>query len=232
MKNTFEVSKNTKRYIFDVLQNQLDGYSNFDVDINRESFHDIKYILNSEIGVDGVKLERDKPIRFFDSKIDIDWEKAELDIFQSLNFDSLKIGEISEMEVIIKKIISLSSQTETLSWINNAFLKYNPNALFICTLLHTLSHMEYDEVIPNGPTMAMASLSHEDERVVGYAIKAFENWNSKTTLTFMKSTKPRSIWAFKEWQRVQEYIGEFGDEEDELFNQNDQSYEGMDTTTR
>lgn len=60
---------------------------------------------------------------------------------------------------------------------------------FLYTLFHALLHMEYDEVIPNGPTMAMASLGHKGERVVGYALKASANWNAKVSLRFLKTNE-------------------------------------------
>ena len=91
--------------------------------------------------------------------------------------------------------------------------------------------MEYEEVVPQGPTMAMAALNHEDDRVIGYAIKAFSNWNSKSTLTLMKAVVPRIPWAEKEWNRVVKYIEMYGDEEYGLFNEDDKPYERVDTRT-
>lgn len=139
----------------------------------------------------------------------------------SLNWNDLKIGEVGQFEEIVRELIALSSQADTLQWLNKLFLDYNKNALFLCTLFHTLSHMEYEEVIPNAPTMAMASLGHEDERVIGYAIKAFANWNAKDALMYLKTNEPHIKWANREWHRVIKYIEEFGDEENGVLDEND-----------
>ena len=169
-------------------------------------------------------------IRVFNSS-NIDWKVAEDEIFLSLNWQDLKIGGICEMEQIIRNLISMSSQNNTLSWLNSLFLNHNRNALFVCTMLHALSHMEYEETLPQGPTMAMASLNHIDDRVIGYAIKAFSNWNSKSTINLMKTNVPSIPWAKKEWTKVLEHIEKYGDEDYELLDENDKPDERVDTRT-
>lgn len=200
------------------------------VEVDLEPISEVsKYYLENYFSK-GVAIEEDIKVRVFDIS-DIDWEIAERDIFLSLNWNDLKIGEVNEMEEIVRKLINMSSQNKTLTWLNELFLKHNRNALFVCSLFHVLSHMEYEEVMPQGPTMAMAALNHVDDRVMGYAIKAFSNWNSKTTLGYMKVNVPNIPWAQKEWKRVIEHIEEFGDADNELLNENDWSNETMDTRT-
>ena len=77
----------------------------------------------------------------------------------------------------------------------------------------------------------MASLNHVDDRVIGYAIKAFSNWNSKRTINLMKTNIPNIPWAKKEWTKVLEYIEKYGDENNELLDANDKSDERVDTRT-
>lgn len=177
------------------------------------------------------KLNEDVPVRVFDADQDIDWEKAEKEIFLTMNWHDLKNSETGEMEDIVRNLMGMSSETRTMEWLNKLFLKNNDNPLFICTLLHVISHMEYEEVYPNGPTMAMASLTNKDERVVGYGIKAFANWNVKNTLPYMRCNEPGAEWAKKEWLRVIEYIEEHGDEASEIPDENDRLNERMDTRT-
>lgn len=188
-----------------------------------------KYFLENSLPNE-IAIEENVEFRVFDAS-DIDWKAAEKDIFLSLDWNDLKIGEVNEMENVVRNLVSMSSQNDTLTWLNRLFLEHNKNALFVCTLLHTLSHLEYEEVIPHGPTMAMASLNHEDDRVIGYAIKAFSNWNSKKTIDLMKTNIPNIPWARKEWDRVLEYVEKYGDEDNELLNENDKSYERVDTRT-
>ena len=214
-----------KNILSDIARKNSNTTSAIEVETHRTK----KYILNENMS-NGITVDKNVEFRVLDD-LKIDWENAKRDIFMSLDWNDLKVGEINEMEIVIRNLINMSTQIETMTWLNQLYLDYNKNVLFVCTLLHTLSHMEYEEVIPQGPTMAMASLNHEDDRVIGYAIKAFSNWNSKSTISLMKTNIPNIYWAKKEWNRVVEYIEKFGDENNELLNENDQSNERVDTGT-
>lgn len=217
-----------KDILLPVLKKKLDTISTTDGETEEKDAVK-KYFLEDGLPKE-IEVKEDVKLRVFDVS-DINWEAAEKDIFLSLNWNDLKIGEVNEMENVVRNLVSMSSQNDTLSWLNQLYLDHNKNVLFVCTLLHTLSHMEYEETLPNGPTMAMASLNHEDDRVIGYAIKAFSNWNSKNTIGLMETNVPNIPWARKEWNRVLEYIKEYGDENNELLNENDKSDERVDTRT-
>lgn len=217
-----------KDILLTALKKKLDTISTIDVETEEKDAVK-KYFVEDGLPKE-IEVKEDVKLRVFDVS-DINWEAAEKDIFLSLNWNDLKIGEVNEMENVVRNLVSMSSQNDTLSWLNQLYLDHNKNVLFVCTLLHTLSHMEYEETIPHGPTMAMASLNHEDDRVIGYAIKAFSNWNSKNTIGLMETNVPNIPWARKEWNRVLEYIKEYGDENNELLNENDKSDERVDTRT-
>lgn len=170
----------------------------------------------------------DQNVAFNYNLSDLDWSIAEKEIRHSLSWQTLKVGDISDMEETVRTLINRSSRVKVLTWLNKLFLQYNRDSLFVCSLLHTLSHMEYEEVFPHGPTMAMASLNHVDDKVVGYAIKAFSNWNTKTTLSLMRTNIPRFHWAKEQWEAVIDYIEKYGDENG-IFDEDDQSDESMDT---
>lgn len=143
-----------------------------------------------------------------------DWDKAKRDIFASLDWHSIEIGEPTEVEFIIEDLISQTSNKDTMEWVYLLFLDNCKNVLLSCTLIHALSHLEYELVYPMGPIMAMAMFGSTDKRVVGYSVKAFSNWNSKDSLKYINDFKPRGKWAEKELDRVIQYIKENGDEID------------------
>lgn len=166
---------------------------------------------------------------FVDSKT-VDWETAKNDVFSSLNWGKLQIGEPTETEFIIEDLISETSVKEAADWVYRLFLDNTSNSLLLCTLIHALSHLDYEQSYPYGPMMAMTMLSHDDKRVVSYAIKAFSNWNSKDSLKYVKNFSPKQEWAKKEWDRVVNYINENGDEQNGVFDENDHTAK-MDTRT-
>lgn len=216
-----------KDILLTALRKKIDITSTIDIG-EKESKTVKNYFFDNSIPNE-IAVEENVKLHMFDES-DIEWERAEKEIFLSLNWNDLRIGEVNEMENVIRNLMSMSSQNDTLTWLNQLYLDHNRNALFVCTLFHTLSHMEYEEIIPQGPTMAMASLNHEDDRVIGYAIKAFSNWNSKKTIELMKTNVPNIPWAKKEWNRVLEYIEKYGDN-NELLDANDKSNERVDTRT-
>lgn len=158
------------------------------------------------------------------------FEKAKNAIFTALNWEDLQVGCGSELEDIIKQLYYTQGYPATNKWIYDLALSNTSDVLFLCSLLHALSHIDYEEIYPYGSMLALAQLSHKDKRVVGYAIKAFSNWNNKDSLKYLKNYKPNQIWAQKELNRVIDYIKLNGDDINAIFNENDYTTE-LDTDT-
>ena len=158
------------------------------------------------------------------------WEMLKKDIFASLNWEDLQVGYYTEIEDYIDDMLSQESRESTIRWIYSLALEDAKNTLLICTLLHALSHIDYEKVYPYGPMLAMTQLSHKDKCVVGYAIKAFSNWNSKHSLNYVENYSPSQTWAKREWLRVVNYIKENGDDLDAVFDEKDYTTK-MDTGT-
>ena len=150
-----------------------------------------------------------------------DFKNAERDIFASLNWSSLHIGELTEVENIVIDLINCSTVEVVSAWLMDFCFNNSSNAVLLCTIMHALSHLEYEMVYPAGPTIAVSMISHKDKRVVYYAIKAFSNWNSKDSLKYMKDFNPKERWAQQEWQRVMSYIDENGDDFYGISDEND-----------
>lgn len=148
---------------------------------------------------------------FFDDKNTVEWDTAKKDIFASLSWSKLQVGERVEAEDIIEDLFVSATPSAAMKWIYEVALNNMGNALLLCTLLHALSHFEYEKIYPNGPMFAMAMLSSKDRRVVSYAMKAFSNWNAKDSLKYAKNIAPQQDWAKKEWNRIVSYIEENGD---------------------
>ena len=171
-----------------------------------------------------------QPKVWFVESVAVDWEIEKRKIVSSLDWNSIQIGEPTETEFIIQNLIVETSAQDTLEQMYKLILENSSNSLLLCTIMHAISHMDYEFIYPYGPIMAMALLSHDDKRVVSYAIKAFSNWNSKDSLNYVRTFSPKQVWAKKEWDRVVKYIEENGDEIDGVFGKENYSAE-MDTRT-
>ena len=191
------------------------------------------YLFN-DVVTDVVNKE---PVRAID-KIDVqviaidevDWTKAKQDIMSSLDWQSIQVGEPVEAEVIIKGLIDRTSVKDAMAWLYDFFLNNAQNPLLVCTLVHALSHIDYELIYPQGPMMAMAMFSSRDKRVLGFAVKAFSNWNSKDSLKYITNYHPSEKWAEKKLDRVIEYIEKYGDDLDGVFNEKNHTTQ-VDTRT-
>ena len=71
--------------------------------------------------------------------------------------------------------------------------------------------MEYEDVYPVGPTLAMLALNNPNRVLVELAIHAFENWGSKDSIKYLESYRPVDSLNQKNWDRVIKYLKENGE---------------------
>lgn len=128
----------------------------------------------------------------------------------SLSWEHIRTGQVGPLEETIDALIDGGHGEETLRHLEKMVTDNSKNILFVCTILHILSHREYDEVDPIGVELAAKFLDHEGGRVAGYALKCFSNWNHKETLGFLEAMKPTADWVRKDGKRIMEHIRDFG----------------------
>jgi HEAT repeat protein len=126
---------------------------------------------------------------------------ATVTLLQKMAQDEFVAGETSESERCIEKTSETYGWPDTMRWLNTVYLDNFSNPAVLIGLMHCLSHFEYDDVKPEGPTMALGVLQHSDIFVRDYAIRAFENWGDKEAIPILKSLSCDAKW-------LQEYINE------------------------
>jgi len=82
----------------------------------------------------------------------------------------------------------------TKNCINSIFLKNFANIGVTTGLLRIIAHLNYTEIEPTGPTIAVAALSHENAEVRECGIRAFENWEDISSLEYLKHIKCKEQW--------------------------------------
>jgi hypothetical protein len=108
----------------------------------------------------------------------IDGEKARFmeRLGQLLTVADFEYGFSSSAEAYVRAAVTERGAVVR-EWINEVFLRSwvaSPESL--CRVLRVLGHLEYSEVAPQGPTMALASLRHADAEARECAVRCFENW--------------------------------------------------------
>ena len=89
----------------------------------------------------------------------------------------------------------------TRAWLNNIFLDYFDNPKILIGLLQIVSHLSYNDIYSEGPTMAVASLTHKNAEVRETGVRCFENWASEDSLTILGNLNFEETW-------LQSYVNE------------------------
>lgn len=87
-------------------------------------------------------------------------------------------------------------------WLNQLFVENYDDQTVLMGILRVLSHFEYQEVAPQGPTMALAALSNVSAEVRECGIRAFENWSTLESLEVLKNVKCQEEWLNDYLQQV------------------------------
>jgi len=84
-------------------------------------------------------------------------------------------------------------------WINVLFLENFSDPFVISAILRVIAHFDYQQMSPQGMTMAAACTSHVDTGVRECCVRCFESWGAPETLSML-----RSISFSKDW--LNEYL--------------------------
>jgi hypothetical protein len=79
-------------------------------------------------------------------------------------------------------------------WLNTVFLENYSNVDLLVKILYIISDIDYDLIVPQGPTIAMAASRHENAEVKEYAVRVFESWENPHMLKYLKYIKFDEEW--------------------------------------
>lgn len=138
-------------------------------------------------------------------------EKYTKELLTIILEQDFEYGFDSPADLFIKRLLN-QNPTATKEWLNSVFIDYFHDTRILIGLLQIISHIEYFEIYPQGPTMAVAALSHVDSEVRECGIRAFENWGTVASLNVLRNLRCHEKW-------LQEYVQQvISDLEEELAN--------------
>lgn len=79
-------------------------------------------------------------------------------------------------------------------WINELFLQKFNDPSVISSILRVIAHFDYQQIYPNGVTMAVCAASHVNAEVRECGIRCFENWEAPENLIVLKSLSYSEEW--------------------------------------
>ena len=103
------------------------------------------------------------------------------------------------------------NEAVTKEWLNSVYIKQFHDIRVVIGLLQIISHLQYPEIYPQGPTMALAALIHANSEVRECGIRAFENWGTIEYLNVLRNVECPESWM-QEYlsQVIQDIEEEFG----------------------
>ena len=182
---------------------------------NYKLYIDDEYNLDS-IYLNNIALLDDNEVSIVNSKYGIEWSTStEIDTTSpyksSLRDENLinqikNLIEASEFEYgndsILDSFLGKQLRVNNLRTkenVNNLFLDNMNNPKILTGILRTISHFDESLINPNGMTMAVAALSHQNLEVKECAVRAFENWGGEASLRLLENLEVEVKW-------LQDYI--------------------------
>jgi len=119
-------------------------------------------------------------------------------LIETILEQDFEYGYDSEADKLVRENMK-KNEAATKAWLNEIFYDNFDIPPVVIGILQVISHIEYSDIKPEGPTIAMAALSHQDSEVKECAIRAFENWATPDSLLIL-----RQLDNLEDW--LQEYL--------------------------
>jgi hypothetical protein len=199
--------------IEDVLNVKKIGFRDFNVDIDAETNSDDATPNRRELLLDRKKAYEDSSVALAlflgdeyaidvssSSENKINLERQEVlklkftkDLSKCLEEEEFEFGYKSKSESIIKRQFEINALA-TKNWLNEIFIENFKNEKILIGLLRILGRFSEEIIFPQGQTMALAALMHKNDEIKELGIRAFENWNSQTSLQILKNIEVEVKW--------------------------------------
>jgi len=112
---------------------------------------------------------------------------------QLLREQDFEYGVDTPADELVRKCFH-ENEAISKEWINNLFVENFNDQTVLMGILRVLSHFNYQEVVPQGPTIALAALANTSAEVRECGIRAFENWGSLHSLKVLENVNCEEKW--------------------------------------
>ena len=112
--------------------------------------------------------------------------------------EEFEYGIDTEADVLVRRHMELNPFL-TKKWINAIFVENSTDVSVLIGLLRIIARLDYREILPEGQTIAVAALFHENTEVKECGVRAFEGWGTIESLKILQNLTVGIPW-------LQEYI--------------------------
>lgn len=128
------------------------------------------------------------------------------DILNLIRNDYFEAGFVSQSEQYILNTANDNNVEYIREAANELYLEFYNDSHVLTGLLIMMGTLDYETAEPQGQTMALGLLQHENISVRDRAIQAFERWNSKKGLPVLKSLHCDRTWLQRYVDKVISYL--------------------------
>ena len=128
------------------------------------------------------------------------------DILNVIRNDFFEAGFVSQSEQYILNNANENSVEYIREASNELYLEFYNDSHVLTGLLIMMGTLDYEAAEPQGQTMALGALQHEDISVRDRAIQAFERWNSKKGLSVLRALHCDRAWLQRYVDKVIAYL--------------------------
>lgn len=114
-------------------------------------------------------------------------------LLEAIRESEFEFGYDSAVDVFLRARLA-ENALATKEWVNSLFIENFADTQTAVGILRVIAHLEYQEIAPQGPTIALAALSHSSLEVRECGIRAFENWGNLECLQILKSLSCPEKW--------------------------------------
>lgn len=105
----------------------------------------------------------------------------------------LEYGFDSALDVFLRDRLA-ENALATKEWLNSLFIQHIADPAVTTGILRTIAHLDYSEIVPQGPTIALAALTNLNSEVRECGIRAFENWGTLECLHILRTVRCPEEW--------------------------------------
>jgi len=122
-------------------------------------------------------------------------------LLQLLREQDFEYGVDTPADELVRKCFK-ENESITKQWLNDLFIQNFADQTIIIGILRVLSHFDYDDIAPQGPTIALAALTNSNAEIRESGIRAFENWCTLESLNVLKQVQCVEEWLNDYLQQV------------------------------
>ncbi|WP_322552034.1 hypothetical protein AAB109_11350 [Priestia megaterium] len=134
------------------------------------------------------------------------YELEKRKVLNMLINENIAVGYTSMTEMYFKQLLKVEGTSLTKEVINLIYAEHFDNPEILQKITEVMSNLDYDELYPTNTILALGMTNHTDINVQEAAIAAYEKWDDKRNLKFLKNINYTADWIEDYANSVIDYL--------------------------